>query len=124
LSLIVALFGCLLTALGVAGIAFPDRVLAGVTDRQSESGPYAIATVRLLVGGAFLLAAPGSRAPLYLSVLGGLALVSGISSLLVGARRFEAILDWWRARPAWAVRLWSACVSMFGASLVWAAFPL
>jgi hypothetical protein len=83
-----------------------------------------LAALRLLIGGALILAAPPSRAPLYLTILGGLSLVSGALTPLVGQRGFEAVLNWWRARPAGAIRLWSAFVVLFGLSLVWAVFPL
>jgi len=49
--------------------------------------------------------------------------VSGALTPLVGQRGAEAMLRWWRARPAWAVRAWSAFVAAFGASLVWAVLP-
>ena len=120
MRLAVALFGLFITALGVAGLASPQRLLALVTRAQSQLGLYLIAGIRLLLGAALLMAAPESRAPLYLQVLGVLSLVSGIVTPFFGVRRFEAILDWWRRRAPWAVRLWSAIVILFGASLIWA----
>ncbi len=122
--LFVALFGLFVAALGLAGVFSPARLLAVVTRAQSALGVYGIAALRLVLGGVLLLAAPSSRAPLYLTVLGALSVVSGALTPLVGARRFEAILDWWRARPHWAVRLWSALVLLFGLSLVWAVLTL
>jgi len=123
MTFVVAIFGLVVAGLGLAGIASPERLLALVTRSQADLGPYGLAGLRLLVGGALLLAAPPSRAPLYLTILGGISLVSGALTPFVGSRRFEAILDWWRARPAWAIRLWSAFVVVFGSSLVWAVLP-
>lgn len=123
MTLAVAVFGLFVAALGLVGLFSPERLLAVVTDAQSRLGLYGIAGLRLLIGAALLLAAPMSRAPLYLTVLGGLSLVSAAVTPLVGARRLEAILDWWRARSRGAVRAWSGFVLCFGASLVWAALP-
>jgi hypothetical protein len=123
MTLIVVLCGFLVSTLGLAGVFSPRRLLAVVTHTQSMLGPYFIAGLRLLIGTALLLTAPRSRVPLYLTVLGALSLVSGAITPLVGARRFEVILSWWRARPDWVVRLWSAFVLVFGLSLVWAVFP-
>lgn len=124
MALVVALFGLFVTTLGLAGVASPERLLVLVTRSQARLGLYGIAALRLLMGGALVLAAPPSRAPLYLMALGGLSLASGALTPLVGADRFDAILDWWRARSPWVVRVWSAFVSVFGVSLVWAVVPL
>lgn len=123
MTLAVALFGLFVAALGLAGVLSPERLLSAVTEAQSRLGIHGIAALRLLIGGALLVAASSSRAPLYLTLLGGLSLVSGALTPFVGARRFEAILDWWRSRSRWVVRLWSAFVVAFGSSLVWAVFP-
>jgi hypothetical protein len=124
MTLAVALFGLFVVTLGAVGIASPERLLALVTRAQSQLGLYFIAGVRLLVGVALLLAAPASRAPLYLQALGVVALISGAVTPFVGVSRFEAILDWWRQRGPGFVRPWSVLVLLFGASLVWAVFPL
>jgi len=123
MTLAVALFGLFIAALGIAGLSSPQRLLDLVTRVQSQLGLYFIAGLRLLMGVALLLAAPASRATPYLQVVGGLALISAVVTPFVGARRFQAILQWWRGRQSWAVRLWSLLVLVFGLSLVWAVFP-
>jgi len=123
MTLAVVLFGLFLSALGIAGVQSPERLLALVTRAQSQLGLYWIAGFRILVGVALLLASPSSRVPAYLQAIGALAIVSGVASPFFGARRFEVILEWWRQRPPWVVRVWSALVLLFGLSLVWAAFP-
>ena len=124
MTLAVALFGLFVATLGAAGMLSPRRLLDLVTRAQSRMGIYSIAGLRLLVGLALLAVAGGSRAPLYLLVLGGLSLVSGAVTPFVGLSRFERILDWWRRRGPGFVRAWSGCVLLFGLSLVWAVFPL
>jgi len=124
MTMAVALFGLFVAALGIAGILSPERLLALVTRVQSRLGLSFISGIRLLAGVALFFAAPASRAPLYLQLVGGLALVAGIATPFVGTRRFESVMAWWRARAPWAVRSWSAFVLSFGLSLVWAVFPL
>ena len=124
MTLAVTLFGLFIAALGLAGLVSPPRLLALVARARSQLGLYFIAGLRLLLGVALLLAAPSSRAVLYLQVLGWLALVSGILTPFFGVRRFEAILEWWRERTPWVVRLWCGFVLLFGLSLVWVVFPL
>jgi hypothetical protein len=124
MTLAVALFGLFVAVLGGVGIASPERLLALVTRVQSQPGLYFMAGLRLFLGLALLLAAPDSRAPLYLQGLGVLSLIAGAATPFVGVARFEAILDWWRRRGPGFVRACSGCVLLFGASLVWAVFPL
>lgn len=123
MALAVALFGCFAMVLGLTGLVAPQRLLALVTRAQSRLGLHLIAGFRLLLGIAFLLAAPTSRAVLYLQLLGVLSILSGLVTPFVGERRFEAILGWWQQRSSWAVRGWSAFVWLFGLSLVWAVLP-
>lgn len=124
MTLAVALFGLSIAALGIAGALSPRHLLQLVTRVQAELGLYFIAGLRFLMGVALLLAAPASRTPLYLQVLGGLALASAVVTPFVGPRRFHAIVQWWRVRPAWVVRVWSLLVLVFGLSLVWTVFPM
>lgn len=124
MTLAVALFGAFVATLGLTGIAAPRRLLDLVTRVQSQGGLWFIAVLRIAIGGAMLLAASASRAPVYLRVLGVLALLSGIATPFVGLRRFEAILNWWRRRSSATVRIWSVGVFVFGLSLVWAVFPV
>jgi len=120
----VALFGAFVVALGLAGVASPAHLLDLVTRVQTRLGLYAIAALRLFLGVAFLAAAGQSRAPLYLQAVGVLALVSGVATPFFGIRRFEAIVAWFRRWPEAGVRVWSAFVVAFGASLVWAVLPV
>jgi len=124
MSLAVALFGLFIAGLGAAGMVSPRRLLELVTHGQASLGLYGIALLRLLMGVAILGAARTSRAPVYLTGLGVLALVSAMATPFVGAQRFAAIIDWWRRRSAAKVRLWSLFVLAFGLCLVWAVLPV
>ena len=111
MTLAVALFGLFVVSLGIAGVLSPQRFLARITRVLSDLGLYYIAGARLLLGAAFLLAAPTARAPLYLQILGGVALLSGVITPFFGVRRFEVLLAWWRERATWIIPSWSARTS-------------
>lgn len=123
MTLAVALFGFFLIALGLTGVASPPRLLAFVSRWQSETGLYAAAGIRILLGVALVLASGDSRAPLYLQAFGGLALLAGVATPFFGLRRFEALLGWWRAQDVAMVRLCCLFVVGIGGSFVWAVFP-
>ncbi len=123
MTVLVVLVGLLVSALGACGLVSPQRLLHLVTRAQSRLGLYFIAGFRLLTGAALLLAAPTSRAPLYLQILGVVSLLSGAVTPFFGVARFEAILDWWRRQASWLVRVWSVVALALGLSLVWAVLP-
>ncbi len=124
MTLAVALFGLFIAVLGLAGLRSPELLHDLMSRAVSQLGLYLIAGARLLLGVALLLSALSSRAPVYLQVIGAVAIVSGIITPFFGVRRFEAILGWLRRRPAWLVRLWCVVVVAFGLSLVWAVVPI
>jgi hypothetical protein len=124
MSLAVALFGLLIAAFGVIGLRSPERLLDLVGRAVSNLGLYLIAGFRLLLGIALLLSASSSRAPLYLQILGAVAIFSGVITPFFGVHRFEAVLEWWRKWDRSVIRLWSALVLIFGLSLIWAVMPM
>jgi hypothetical protein len=124
LALPIALVGLVISALGVLGVVAPERLLGRVRRVATPSGIWFIAGIRLLFGALLLLAADASRAPLYLTLLGAVALISGVVTPILGPRRAAVMIDWFEARPAGVVRAWCGFVIAFGLSLVWAVFPV
>ena len=123
MAIVVGSVGLLMVGLGVGGVASPARLLDLVASWQSQLGLYVIAAVRLLAGTAMLLAAGSSRAPLYLQVIGAVAIFSGLVTPFFGTERFAALLGWFRGLPPTVVRVWSLAVVALGASFVWAVLP-
>jgi len=64
MSVLVVLFGVVITLLGILGVVEPRRLTALLTATwQSRSGLYLAVAVRLGLGVALIAAAPGSRWP-------------------------------------------------------------
>jgi hypothetical protein len=60
----------------------------------SPVGLYAIAVVRIAIGLVFVLAAPLSRAPRTLRVLGLIVIIAGLMTPWFGVARAQAVLNW------------------------------
>jgi uncharacterized membrane protein len=121
---LVALMICLLTAVfGALGIASPARLLAVVRHFQTPMGLYFAAGIRLLLGVALLFAAPTSRAPGFINILGVLIIVIGVITLFVGLKRFRSLLDWWSAQGSAFIRGWAVLALLFGLLLAYAIVP-
>lgn len=110
-------------ALGALGVASPPRLLDLVRRFQSPAGLYVAAVIRLIFGAALFLAAPGSRAPATVQVLGVLVFLAGLVTPFFGVERFRRILAWWSARGAAFVRAWAVFALAFGLLLAYAVAP-
>jgi hypothetical protein len=121
---LVALVICLLTAgFGALGIASPSRLLEAVRYFQTPAGLYFAAGIRVLLGVALLFAAPASRAPGLIYILGVIIIIIGFITLFFGLERFRRLLDWWSAQGSAFVRGWAVLALLFGLSLAYAIAP-
>ena len=123
MSLVAALSGLLIIAVGAMGVISPQRLLALVARSQSQRGSYVVAAIRVMIGVALFLAAAGSRAPAFLQILGVLSVMAGLATPFFGVRRSQAVLSWWSLRPTVVLRLWCLVVVLLGAAIVWAVAP-
>ncbi len=118
-----ALFGLFIVAVGALGAGSPPRLIAFVRRLQSQTGLYAIAAIRVVFGLALWFAAPDSRAPGLLLILGAFTVLVGVATPFFGVRLFAAVLDWWSQRPSALLRTWCAVVVVLGLAIVWSLLP-
>jgi len=87
---------------------------------MTPTGLYAIAVLRIAIGLVFVFAAPASRAPRTLRVLGLVAIIAGLTTPWFGVTRARATLNWVASAGPLLMRL-DACVGMaMGGFLVYA----
>jgi hypothetical protein len=121
MTLIVVLFGVLIAALGITGIARPSTLMGLVSSvSKSEGGLYAAIVFRLVFGGVLILAAPNCRFPDVVRILGVISVVSALVLPVLGYTRVRAIVDWWSSRSPVFVRSWALIATAFGLFLVYA----
>jgi hypothetical protein len=86
---------------------------------MTPGGFYAIAASRIAIGLMFVLAAPASRAPRTLRVLGLTVIIAGLATPWFGVARARAVLDWLAsAGPLW-MRLDAGVGMVLGGFLVY-----
>ncbi len=121
---LVALIICLLlSALGALGVASPSRLLGVVRKFQTPMGLYFAAALRVVLGVALFFAAPTSRAPDLIRILGVVIIVIGVLTPFFGLERFRRLLDWWSAQGSTFIRAWAVLALAFGLSLAYAIVP-
>jgi hypothetical protein len=109
--------------LGVWGFLAPSRIVDFATRWSTQGGLWFAAGIRIVLGLALWFAAPISRAPLLLQVLGVIALVAGVVLPFIGVDRFKALLDWWTNLSPTAMRFSCVFAIAFGAAVLWALLP-
>jgi len=119
---IVALFGCIVAALGISGVVRPTALIDLVQAAwRTPAGLYGAVGLRVLLGVVLIAAAPDCRFPQAIRILGIVALVAAAGGLVAGFERLQRFAAWWTERPAGFVRAWSLVAVAFGAWLVYAA---
>ena len=82
---------------------------------------YVAAVIRFVFGVVLFRAAPASRVPVALRVLGLLIALGGLLTPFIGVSFARVVLGWW-ADPL-IVRVWAAGALSLGALIVYATTP-
>ena len=121
---VIALLFCLLVlALGVTGLFWPPKFIDLVRRLTTLQGFYILAVLRIAFGAAVLLAAPASRAPTFLEVLGIVLIASGIVTPFFTHTRYRKVIEWWSAGGTLYIRIWAGCAAVFALLLAYAIVP-
>jgi hypothetical protein len=113
--------GVALVAQGVFGIAAPDAFVRVLRVVQTPPVIYGAALVRIAFGVVLFKAAPASRTPMILRVLGALIALGGLLTPFFGVRVGHAILDAWTAAGPGIVRMWAGIALALGVFVVYSA---
>lgn len=110
----------LIVGFGVWGIISPATLLAFLSRWQTHGGLWTGAGFRLIFGLALWFAAPLSRFPTTLQVVGVIFVVAGIAMPFIGLARFTSMVTWWLNKPPSFIRVWAAATLVLGVFFVWA----
>ncbi len=115
--------GAAYVLLGVSVAVTPDWFLS-ITDWGSQRGLLAGAATDVVVGFTLILAAPNSKYPKTLRILGILALTAGLTMPFVPLDFWAEYMQWWIVENPSAFRWgYATAVTLFGAFMVYAALP-
>ena len=116
LWLVIGAFVILASAISFAA---PDLRLSLERSVMTPAGLYAIAALRIAIGLGFVLAAPASRAPWTLRVLGLIVIIAGLSTPLFGVARARAVVNWLASAGPSLMRLDAVVGMALGGFLVY-----
>lgn len=122
MPLIIGLFAVFAILLGLAGLARPSVLVSFGRRFADGPGVWGGFAIRGVLALALWLTAPESRTPDTLRVLAVLFAIGAIALPLMGARRFEAMVERSSAGPPMALRAWSLLGLALGGFLLWSVF--
>jgi hypothetical protein len=120
MRVVATVVGVVIIGAGVVGVVSPDVILTVGQYSLTPTGLYAIAALRVAFGLVFALAAPGSRAPKTLLVLGILVVGAGVTTALLGVERARAIYDVFSAQDLSVIRLLFMLIVVIGCLVTYA----
>ena len=118
--------GMLIAALGAVGVLVPSCLVWVAEHSVTPGAFYVIAAVRVALGLVLISAAPRTRMPRTIHVLGYVVLIAGVLTALVGLvdmERARALIAWWMQQGSGAVRLTGILVLALGSFIAWACAP-
>ena len=115
--------GMFLTCVGLVGLAVPMALFEVARTGQSAPWIYLAAAVRVLIGVVLYFAAPRSRLPLVMAVLGTVIFMAGVLTPLAGSGAAILILDSWSVLGPVVVRLFGILALLIGGVVIYATLP-
>ena len=113
------IIGLLVAALGLVGMTAPEVLLHLVSMIHLPPALYLAALLRVAFGVIFILAAPSSRLPAVLRILGVIMILAGVLTPFFGVQIAELVLKSGSTDPG-TVRAFAAVASALGGFIVYA----
>jgi hypothetical protein len=120
MAYVVSLFGVLIALIGVVGIVFPGSLIDVIGGWKGRSRFLTAVALRAVMGVVFLMAAPDTRLPVVIQVIGVIAIVAAVAILGLGQTRLDRFIGWWLACPPAVIRISALFAVAFGLLLVYA----
>ena len=120
---LVVLIGLVIAALGLLGLSSPATYARLGILWTTPPVLYVVTVIQVLIALVLLRAAPSSRSPVGLGLVGALALVEGILMPLLGLGRAHAFAEWWGSQSAGLLRIWALVELVVGVLVVCAVAP-
>ena len=111
--------GALVILVSALSLAVPDLRLLLERTVLTPTGLYVIAGARIAIGLVFVVAAPVSRAPRTIRVLGLIVIVAGLLTPWFGVARSRAVVDWVTRAGPWSMRFAGVVGMAIGGFLVY-----
>ncbi|MCZ6641864.1 MAG: hypothetical protein O7F71_09840 [Gammaproteobacteria bacterium] len=121
-TVIATLLGLLIGVAGIMVIARPSRV-GDVAERMLTTSAIKAGAIlgRIAIGILLLLAAPDTRLPTFMTILGFLSIIGGVALAVMKEAWVNTLVGWWANQSETILRVWGVLITLFGGVIVYAA---
>jgi hypothetical protein len=119
--------GLCIAVVGAVGVLMPSSLVWIAQHFVTPEAFYGLAAVRVAFGLVLVSAAPVSRGPKALRVLGYVIVIAGIATALAGGRGIgpaRASIEWWLRQGPVVIRVTGLPVLALGAFVAYACAPV
>ena len=113
----------LMIFLALTGLFWPEGILGVGHYSFTSVGIYVVAIARVAIGLVLFLAAPASRAPKALRVIGVIACVAAVVVAFLSIESGQVLMNWWSAHGPGFVRVAAVVALGVGTFISYATFP-
>lgn len=118
---LIRIIGILIFCMGIAIAVKPAVARKMMAFWLKGNNLYMGAAIRLLLGALLLVSVSAAQSPGIMLILGILAILGGITIIVLGPARIRPILDRYIGKPDSFLRLLALAILAFGALLVYSA---
>jgi len=94
MKLIIKIIGIFILVLGFSFLIKPEYVFGWIEDNAKNQSLYIIAVViRLILGFLFIISAKESKYPVFLKILGYIAILAAIGLIFIGQNGFQDLIS-------------------------------
>ena len=115
---LVIFIGVVIGFMGIVFLVDPNRKKRFIASCSQGKRMYGIGVLRLFVGILLLLAASQCEFPLFVALIGVLAIIGSILVFSMKLEKTRSILNWWGQRPLLILRVLSIIVMIIGILLI------
>lgn len=118
MTLFLAAFAWYMAGVGALMVLSPARAKRMTDLWMKDKINRAFVVLPAGIGALLVWAAPASRAPIFIQVLGGITLLKAAYLLVAPKRQLKEIVDWWNGLSQGRYRLWGLLTLALGIGII------
>jgi hypothetical protein len=116
---IVLIIGLIILGLGVAVLVSPSTLRKLLHHFLKREWLIPVTFLRVIVGIILLIAAPVTRWPIFIYIVGIVFILAGVSIPLIGKEKIESLANWWLEQSDMVLRVWGGIAAVLGLAMMW-----
>lgn len=121
MDIVVNIIGILFVALSVFFIVKPQAMKYLWNFFAVNGRIYIVGILRFILAVIFLISARECHRPAIIIAIGIFLFIAGLIIFILGPKKLVPVLDWWRQKPLWVLRILALVLLAFGGLIIFSA---